>query len=59
MSRQKIGSWETFTIIYLDNSLVAFKACNGKYLSVNEKYFVSASSLSIGDNEKFKIIDCK
>ena len=56
-TRETVGNWESFTLINLDSSFVAFKAANGKYVSVNEKSFqLFANSNNIGQNEKFKLI---
>ncbi len=55
-SRKIAREWETFTRIELDSNFVAFKAVNGKYLSVDPRSLkLSANSDSIGNQEKFKI----
>lgn len=51
-------AWEKFKLIQLEGGFVAFKAFNEKYLSVDEKsQQVFVNGLSIGENEKFKIIN--
>jgi len=56
-SRDNIADWETFTILELDSNRVAFKAANGKYLSVDEKMpRIYARGETIGRQEKFEII---
>lgn len=59
-TRRSIDQWETFTIKYLDDNLVAFLACNGKYMSLDEKTgLIFASADVIGENEKFRMIGLK
>ena len=56
-TRQEIGAWEIFKLVELPDSLIAIQAVNGKYLSVDEKTnALFANSLTIGENEKFKLI---
>lgn len=56
-TRQNVGEWETFTFINIDNNLIAFKAANGKYLSVDEKSNqLIANADTIGLHEKFELI---
>lgn len=51
------GGWETFEMVNFDSDSVAFKAANGKYLSLDERSFLLfAKSDTIGKTEKFKII---
>lgn len=50
------SDWERFKLIELGNRFVAFKASNGKYLSLDEKTkTLFATADKIGANEKFKI----
>jgi hypothetical protein len=54
--RNKIEAWETFTMINLPDGTTAFKAFNGKYLSMDENTKqLFARGNSIGVNEKFKM----
>lgn len=56
-TRQKINDWETFSLIKLDDYF-AFKACNGKYLSIDNSTFqLFANSDTLGRLQKFEIID--
>ena len=56
-TREYVSDWETFTMVKLDSNYVAFKAANGKYLSVDEISFqLFARADSIGQNEKFEMI---
>jgi hypothetical protein len=49
-------SWELFTLVELGNNIVAFKAGNNKYWSLEKKSMkLFASVDSIGENEKFTI----
>lgn len=55
--RDKIADWEKFTIIELDSNYVAFKAANGKYISLEKKSLqLFATAEFIGKNERFKMI---
>ncbi len=55
-NKEKIGPWETFIVIKMGD-LFAFKAANGKYLTVDEKSFqLFARGDSIGRQEKFEMI---
>jgi hypothetical protein len=55
-TRSKIGPWEIFHIVKLKNGQVAFKAVNGKHLSLDEKTLqIYAKADSIGTNEKFDL----
>ncbi|MBI5218443.1 MAG: hypothetical protein HY958_05885 [Bacteroidia bacterium] len=52
-----IAAWETFTLVELDGNFVAFKAVNGKYITIDEKTLqLFARSKIIGKREKFEII---
>jgi alginate O-acetyltransferase complex protein AlgJ len=56
-NRDQMNSWEKYTIVNQDNGYIAFKADNGKYLSLNSKdSILRANSENIGISEKFKII---
>jgi hypothetical protein len=55
-AKTKIDLWETFTIIKLDSDLVAFKASNGKYWSVDKtSNLLYANGDSIGIQEQFHL----
>ncbi len=56
-NREQSGTWETFELIELSEGFVAFKAVNGKYLSVNEQSSqLFANGETIGKSEKFKVV---
>ncbi|MBI4930563.1 MAG: glycosyltransferase family 39 protein [Bacteroidetes bacterium] len=56
--RTRIADWETFILVKLDSDFVAFKATNGKYISVDEKSSqLFARSDTIGKQEKFEMIN--
>lgn len=53
-------SWETFSLIQIDSLHVAFKAFNGKYISVDEKTLqLFANANEIGEKERFEMISVK
>jgi hypothetical protein len=57
-SRDRIQSWETFQIVAINNHLVALKAANKKYISVDANTgLLFANADSIGTSEKFEIIN--
>lgn len=57
-NRTSIGDWEIFTITYLTDEHIALKAVNGKYLSLDKNSnHIFATANTIGENEKFKIIE--
>jgi hypothetical protein len=57
-TRTGIGGWELFTVEKLDNEFCALRCFNGKYVSLDEKTMqLRATSVAIGKNEKFKLID--
>lgn len=56
-TRKEKHSWETFILEYLEPDVIAIKADNGKYLSVNSTTLkVNAISDKIGEAEKFKLV---
>ena len=56
-TRTNIGDWEMFTVESMENDYVAFKASNGKYLSLDgQSLQLIAKGNSIGKNEKFKLV---
>lgn len=56
-TRKEKHSWETFTIEYLQPDVIAIKADNGKYLSVDSNTLrLSATSDVVGEKEKFKLV---
>ncbi len=59
-NRTNKGAWETFTLTQIDTDVIAFKAINGKYLSLDEKsQQIFANADTIGKNEKFNLIKAK
>jgi hypothetical protein len=55
-TRNNAANWATFTIVELESDFVAFKAANGKYLSVDEKSSrLFANGETIGKDEKFEL----
>lgn len=55
-NRSQAQNWETFTIIQLDSSFVAFKADNGKYWTLNTSDLrIYAKADTIGPQERFII----
>lgn len=56
-SRTDKNSWEIFKLIPIEGDYCAIQTSNGKFLSVNiETQKITASALSISENEKFKLI---
>lgn len=56
-TRKEKHSWETFILEYLEPDVIAIKADNGKYLSVDSTTLkVNAISDKIGEAEKFKLV---
>ncbi len=56
-TRTVVGPWEIFDLIIIDKDFVAFKAVNGKYMSLDEKSLqLFANADTIGEKEKFKLI---
>jgi hypothetical protein len=56
-TREGIADWETFTMEKLDSAHVAFKAANGKYLSLDEKSLqIFAVGEMIGRQETFEMV---
>jgi len=56
-TRQVVGAWETFTLVELQDGLVAFKAFNGKYLSLDDASGrIIANATAIGEKEKFRLV---
>lgn len=57
-SRDWISDWETFSIIQVDSNHIAFKAANGKYLTVDEKSLqLFANGDSVCDRGKFELTE--
>jgi hypothetical protein len=55
--REGIGAWEIFTLVDLGDDTVAFKAVNGKYLSLDKNgLHILAVADTINEQEKFKLI---
>jgi hypothetical protein len=55
-TKKNIGDWEIFTLQNLGNGSVAFKAGNGKYVSLDkQQQQLFATADKIGTNEKFEI----
>jgi len=55
--KTKAGDWEYFTIVNTSDSLVAFRASNNKYLSVDKKSWqLFANGDSLNEENKFKMI---
>lgn len=55
-TRKEKHSWETFTLEYLETDVIAIKASNGKYWSVNLKTLqIFATADEIGETERFHI----
>jgi hypothetical protein len=57
-NRDAPQAWEVFNLIKLENNMVAFKAFNGKYLTVDKKSGqLFARAVSISAQEKFELIN--
>lgn len=57
-NRNNVSSWEIFKMIKLDSNHVAFKAANGKFLSVDPNSLqLLANGDSIGRSQKFEMIE--
>ncbi|MEM6769828.1 MAG: hypothetical protein AAF597_04500, partial [Bacteroidota bacterium] len=58
-NRDRIGGWETFTVVYLGDGQVALKSSEGKYAcsELNNGSVVTANRDRIGSWETFTIID--
>jgi len=59
VNREKIGSWETFTLVKYENNECAFLSCHNFFLSsdLSGKGDVTAFSEMASDWEKFKLIE--
>ena len=55
-NRLKVGDWEQFIIIKLDNDKVAIKTFHGKYISAQKNGFLHCNRTKIGNWEKFDLI---
>ncbi|MCW3103492.1 MAG: sugar O-acetyltransferase precursor [Bacteroidetes bacterium] len=57
-NRPAIRDWEVFTMLELEDGRVAFKAANGKYVSLDETSLqLFAKAASVGPGEKFLMMD--
>lgn len=55
-NRESIGEWETFEIIHSKGGLLAFKAVNGRFLSVDQQtHQIRAIGETIGEDELFRM----
>jgi hypothetical protein len=55
----RASSWETFTFVKADDTHIALKAANGKYLSLDtiSLQLIANADTIIGKNEKFELIE--